>query len=110
MTDDNVINLVEHEQAIFRARLAGQNIRSIAQEFRCSIDHVEAIIDRHCRPIDEHMLKQTLLIELERLDELEKICARKARDGDTQAAMLVLEIRDRRAACLGKPRRKTPHR
>jgi hypothetical protein len=109
MTDDNVVNLIDHEQAIFRARLAGHNVRSIAQDFHCSVAHVLAVVDRMCRPLDEHTLKHTLLIELERLDELEKVFARKARNGDTLAAMIVLEIRDRRAAHLGKPSRKTPH-
>jgi hypothetical protein len=70
MTDDNVVTLIDREEAIFRARLAGNSIRSIAQEFHCEIAHVQAVIDRLCRPIDEHLRKHTLLIELERLDEL----------------------------------------
>jgi hypothetical protein len=106
MADDTVISLIDHEQAIFRARVAGHSIRSIAQEFHCSVAHVEAVIDRCCRPVDEHLRKQTLQLELERLDELEEVFQQKASAGDTLAAMLVLEIRDRRAAYLGKPRRK----
>jgi orotate phosphoribosyltransferase len=103
MTDDNIISLVDREKAIFRARVAGNSIRDIAHEFHCSVAHVQAIVDRQCTPIDEHLRRHTLLIELERLDELEKVFAHKARNGDAQAAMLVLEIRDRRAAYLGKP-------
>jgi hypothetical protein len=102
MADDTVITLIDHEQAIFRARLAGHNIRDIAQEFHCSVAHVSAVIDRMCRPIDEHLRKHTLLLELERLDELEQVFAQKARDGDAQAAKIVLQIGERRVAYLGR--------
>jgi hypothetical protein len=102
MTDDNVVTLIDHEQAIFHARLMGKSIRSIAQEFHCEIAHVQAIIDRLCRPIDEHLRKHTLLIELERLDELEEVFSQRARNGDAQAAMIVLQIAERRAAYLGR--------
>jgi hypothetical protein len=106
MADNTVVTLIEHEQAIFRARLAGHSVRGIAQEFHCSVAHVQTVIDRSCQPIDAHLRKHTLLLELERLDELEKVFQQKASAGDTLAAMLVLEIRDRRAGYLGKPRRK----
>jgi hypothetical protein len=60
------------------------------------------MIDRLCRPIDEHLRKHTLLLELERLDELEEVFAQRARNGDAQAAMIVLQIAERRAAYLGR--------
>jgi hypothetical protein len=102
MADDTVVTLIDHEQAIFRARLAGNSIRSIAQDFHCEIAHVQAVIDRCCRPIDEHLRKHTLLLELERLDELEQVFSQRARNGDAQAAMIVLQIAERRAAYLGR--------
>jgi hypothetical protein len=102
MADDTVVALIDHEQAIFRARLAGQSIRSIAQDFHCEIAHVQAVIDRLCRPIDEHLRKHTLLLELERLDELEEVFAHKARNGDAKAALVLLQIAERRAAYLGR--------
>jgi hypothetical protein len=102
MTDNNVVDLLGREEAIFRARLMGKSIRSIAQEFHCEIAHVQAVIDRRCRPIDEHLRKHTLLIELERLDELEKVFAQKARNGDAQATLIILQIAERRAAYHGR--------
>jgi hypothetical protein len=66
MADDNVISLDDREEAMFRARVRGQSLSSIAREFHCTIAHVEAAIDQRCTPINEHLRRHTLLLELAR--------------------------------------------
>ena len=43
---DNVVDLIDKEEAVYRARLAGKSPRRIAQEFNLSITSVQEIIER----------------------------------------------------------------
>jgi transposase len=58
---DNVIELIEHQEAIFRARLAGKSVRKIASEFRMSISNVQEIIQRQAPTIDNNLRLMTCI-------------------------------------------------
>lgn|SRR5262249_55620056 len=98
---DNVVDLVDHEEAIFRARLAGKSVRRIAHEFRCDVARVQAIIERMCTPVSVQMRRHALELDLERLDELQAVFYQNALGGDPAAAAITLKIAERRASLLG---------
>jgi len=97
----NVVELVDHSQAMFRLRLAGESVREIARQYRISEKRVQETIERMCTPITKQMKAHTLELELERLDELQAAFYRAAREGNLGAAAITLKIVERRAAMLG---------
>ena len=99
--DDNVVSLIDREEAIFKARLSGKSVRRIAQEFHTDVPQVEAIIERMCPTIDTQMRAVALALDLERLDELQETFYSDAVKGDVQAAAILLKIAERRSAYLG---------
>jgi hypothetical protein len=98
---DNVVDLVDREEAIFRARLAGKSTRRIAREFDLDLASVTAIIERNTPTIDNNLRLITLQLELERLDEMQSVFYRAAVDGDVPAAAILLKIAERRSSYLG---------
>ena len=106
--DDNVVSLIDREEAIFKARLSGKSVRRIAQEFHTDVPQVEAIIERMCPTIDTQMRAVALALDLERLDELQETFYSDAVKGDVQAAAI---FEDRRASqCLPWHRCSGPRR
>jgi hypothetical protein len=97
---DNVIELVDHEEAVYRARLAGKSPRRIAREFGLSVASVEKIIEEHAPVLSNEYRKLTLQLELERLDSMQSVYYERAVDGDTQAAAIMIKLQERRASYL----------
>jgi hypothetical protein len=98
---DNVVSLIDREEAIFKARLSGKSVRRIAHEFHIEIAQVEDIIQRNCPVINIQMRAIALALDLERLDELQETFYSDAVKGDVQAAAILLKIAERRSAYLG---------
>jgi hypothetical protein len=97
----NVVELVDRDQQIFRLRLAGESVRTIARQFRLTPDQVEAIVAGQCTPVSTQMKAHAFELELERLDELQAAFYRAAREGNVGAGAITLKIFERRAAMLG---------
>jgi hypothetical protein len=98
---DNVVDLIDKEEAVYRARLAGKSPRRIAHEFNLSITSVQEIIERQSPTIDNRLRLATIALDLDRLDELQTVFYRNAADGDVQAAAVLLKVQERRASLLG---------
>src|SRR5215467_1647177 len=99
MTD--ITEVIDREEAIFRARLTGKSVRQIAREFGCGPDQVSAIIERACAPVSPEMRRQVLALDLERLDQLQTVFYERAMEGDAASAAIALKVSERRAALLG---------
>jgi hypothetical protein len=100
-SDDNVVELIDREEAIFKARLAGKSVRRIAREFRTDLATVESVVQRCCPVINTQMRLAALALDLERLDELQNVFYSDAMNGDAQAAAICLKIAERRSCYLG---------
>jgi hypothetical protein len=83
--------------------LVNKRVHAIAKAHDCSIDQVNAALDRH--PIElnrDAYLKRTLALELMRLDQLEMAFEGKAiKDRDPASGALMVKILERRATLLG---------
>src|SRR5215468_4136487 len=83
--------------------LVNKRVHAIAKAHDCTIDQVNAALDRHPIELDrDRFLKRTLALELMRLDQLEMAFEGKAiRDRDVAAGALMVKIFERRATLLG---------
>src|SRR5215831_10642787 len=83
--------------------LVNRRVHAIARAHDCTIDQVNAALDRHPIELDrDAYLKRTLALELMRLDQLEMAFEGKAlRDKDVPAGVLMVKIAERRATLLG---------
>lgn len=89
-------------QAIIDARIRGEPIPAIARKFCCKIKDVEDALDYHCRAtLTKHLRANTLAIELERLDKLQRTFEKQAEAGDCHSAMICLRVMERRQIMLG---------
>ncbi|GLR85833.1 hypothetical protein [Bradyrhizobium iriomotense] len=87
---------------IVQARVRGESVRNIAKRFGCSIADVNDVLDRFAAMTITNKLRvHTLALELERLDELQRVFESQARGGDVQSALLVTKIIERRSVLLG---------
>ena len=93
--------VLTRDEAMFRERLAGKSIRSIAAEFGCDPIMAQDTIARMCQSVTTQMKLHAVELELERLDELTAAFHEKAKAGDVQCAAIVLRVSERRAALLG---------
>jgi hypothetical protein len=96
-----VVELIERDEAMLRDRIAGKPVRTIAKQFRCTADEVNAALDRLLPVIDTALLSRETRLMLERLTELRAIYYEQAQAGRTMAAAVVLKIDDRLSALLG---------
>src|SRR5215472_11614309 len=79
--------------------LTNKRVHAIARAHVCTVDQVNAAIDRQDR---DRFLKRTLALELMRLDQLEMAFEGKAiKDRDPAAGSLMVKILERRATLLG---------
>ena len=80
-----------------------KRVRRIARDHDCSVDDVNAALDRHPIELDrDTFLKRTLAMELVELDELQSAFREKALvDHDVPSGVLLVKIHERRATLLG---------
>src|SRR5215813_4679422 len=85
------------------SELTNQRVHAIARAHDCTVDQVNAALDRHPIELDrDRFLKRTLAMELMRLDQLEMAFEGKAlKDKDVPAGVLMVKILERRATLLG---------
>src|SRR5215471_18220190 len=83
--------------------LVNKRVHSIARAHDCTVDQVNAALDRHPIDLDRNrFLKRTLALELMRLDQLEMAFESKAIKGrDVPSGVLMVKIAERRATLLG---------
>lgn len=92
---------LERDRKVFQLRLAGVSPRRIADELGCSGEQVEASLLRMTGTPTASLRQRTMLMELERLDALQKAHYAAAVQGGTSATVCVLKIMERRARLLG---------
>jgi hypothetical protein len=78
-------------------------VRRIADDFDCSVDEVNRVLDTHPFEVDrDKYLKRKLALQLLQLDEIEEAFHDKAIvDRDVPAGMLLIKAQERRATLLG---------
>jgi hypothetical protein len=82
-------------------RQRGRSEREIAKARRCSVAQINEGIDRWAATsIDDKIRKNTLALELARLDELQETFYARAREGDVQCGVLGTKIIERRGVML----------
>jgi hypothetical protein len=87
---------------ILQERLTGRSARSIAKQLSLTVGEVNASLDRTLPTIDNAMRLRHISLDLHRLDGLlETFYKRAIEKTDTQAALAVVKILERKAALLG---------
>jgi hypothetical protein len=101
------------DDEIIKQRIAGSSVRAIAKACGSSVAEVNRVIDRWAEmTVSPELRKQTLALELARLDLLQQAFFTWAMTGDVQCGALVTKIISRRssnaaASCLAcTPRRR----
>jgi hypothetical protein len=86
---------------ILQERLTGRSARSIAKQLSLTVGEVNASLDRTLPTIDNAMRLRHISLDLHRLDGLlETFYKRAIEKTDTQAALAVVKILERKAALL----------
>jgi len=94
MTDD--------DDLIVRQRIAGRSLRAIAKALSISVAEVNRAIDRWAETVVNPALrKQTLALELARLDEMQLRFYEHALEGDVPSGALVAKLIERRGVMFG---------
>lgn len=89
-------------QEIINARIKGETILTIAQKLQCSIADVQDALDWHTRQtLTKHLRANTLAVELERLDKMQRRFEAQTEEGDCHSAIVCLKIMERRQILLG---------
>jgi hypothetical protein len=87
---------------VLQERLSGRSVRSLSKELRCSIAEIHSSLDRTLPTIDNPARLRHISLDLSRLDRLlETFHKRAIEKEDTQAALCVVKILERKAALLG---------
>src|SRR5215471_16512824 len=83
--------------------IVNKRVRRIARDHSCTVDDVNAALDRHPIELDrDRFLKRSLAMELVELDELRHAFRDKALvDRDVAAGSLMVKIAERTATLLG---------
>jgi hypothetical protein len=78
-------------------------VRRIADDFGCTIDEVNNLLDQHPLEVDrDKYLKRVLALQLLQLDEIEEAFHDKAiKDRVVPSGMLLIKAQERRATLLG---------
>jgi hypothetical protein len=92
---------VERDRKIFALRLAGVSERRIAEELKCDAKQVEAALLRMTGTVPPNLRQRTLVMELDRLDALQKAHYAAAVQGGTSATVVTLKIMEARARLMG---------
>ena len=92
---------LERDRAVFRLRLHGASVRTIAVELKITTDEVDAALTRMCGGVTPAMRERTIQIELDRLDEMQRAHYAKAVEGDIEHTAISLKIMEHRARMLG---------
>ena len=91
-----------NDDAIIQQRVSGRSARAIARAQGCTLAEVSKVLDRFTETtIDDKIRRQTLALELARLDELQETFYARALEGDVQCGALVTKIIERRCTMLG---------
>ena len=89
-------------EAIIQARIRCWSVRAIAKHFNCTIADVNDVLDGFASmTLTDRLRTHTLALEIERLDELQRVFERQARTGDLAAAAMVAKFIERRCILLG---------
>jgi len=83
--------------------LVNKRVAQIARDHGCTVDQVNAALDRHPIELDrDQFLRRTLALELIELDALQQAFRAKAlEDRDVGSGLLLLKVAERRATLLG---------
>jgi hypothetical protein len=92
----------DDDDLIVRQRIAGRSVRAIAKALSISVAEVNRAIDRWAETVVNPALrKQTLALELARLDEMQLVFYERALEGDVPSGALVSKLIERRGVMLG---------
>jgi hypothetical protein len=91
----------EQADEIFRARLVGKSIRTLAKRFGLTTGEVAELVESMCQPVSPAMRRAVLMLDLERLEILGEVFFEKAMAGDVAAAGVSIRLQERRAQLLG---------
>lgn len=98
---EDASSMFERDKKVFHLRLAGVSPRRIAEELSCSLDQVEQSLDRMTGGVSPALRQRTILMELERLDALQKVHYANALNGQIGATLVVVKLMERRSRYLG---------
>lgn len=98
---DDAAATLDRDKKAFHLRLAGVSTRRIAEELNCSLDQVEQSLVRMTMGATPALRQRTILMELERLDAMQKAHYANAVQGGIAATAVTLKIMERRARLLG---------
>jgi len=92
----------DDDDLIVRQRIAGRSVRAIAKALSISVADVNRAIDRWAETmVNPAVRKQTLALELARLDEMQLRFYEHALEGDVPSGALVAKLIERRGVMLG---------
>jgi hypothetical protein len=98
----NVVELHDRDQRMLDLRVGGVGVRAIARQFKINIKMVLEVLDRLLPTVTVEDRMRILRTDLERLDQLEAVWFKTAKEeSDAQATSLVLRIQERRSSLLG---------
>ena len=86
---------------MFLLRLSGHSVRRIARQFQVSEAVVNAAVQHCVPPISDQMRKNTLELELARLDQMQAVFYPTMLQGNHQSAAICLKIKELRGDYLG---------
>ena len=90
------------EDAVYRARVAGKSVRSIAREHACTeVKILEILHEKSKGLLTEASLRIALMLENQRLDDIVVALYPKAINGDHASAGLLIKLAQRRACLMG---------
>jgi hypothetical protein len=85
------------DDAIIKQRIRGRSVRAIAKAQHTTVAAINEAIDRWtASTIDDKIRKNTLALELARLDGLQEVFYQHALEGDPQCVGLVTKFIERR--------------
>ncbi|HEY2529816.1 MAG TPA: hypothetical protein VGJ20_18045 [Xanthobacteraceae bacterium] len=95
MNDDQINHIIER-------RVGSRSVRAIAKTLGTTVAEVNKAIDFWAETaIDDKLRKNTLCLELARLDQMQEVFHARALQGDVQCGALVTKIIERRCTMLG---------
>jgi hypothetical protein len=90
------------EDAVYRARVAGKSVRSIAHEHGSTESRINEILHEKSKGLlSEESLRIALMLENQRLDDIVVALYPKAINGDHAAAGLLIKLAQRRSCLMG---------
>ena len=96
-----MIEIDERADQMFLLRLSGHSVRRIARQFQVSEAVVNAAVQHCVPPISDQMRKNTLELELARLDQMQAVFYPTMLQGNHQSAAICRKIKELRGDYLG---------